>query len=275
MQKFDINRLWQTEQGILDEIHKVCVQNQIRYSLAYGTLIGAIRHQGFIPWDDDIDVMMPREDYDRFVQVWGESEHGDYILQRYENTPEIPNNFSKIRKNHTAYLQSEREKHVSYHKGIFVDIFPVDAVAEGRLARRIQLALCSVSLLYSRGYRSGNRGLSGLAERVFLLAPKRSYRALQLWLEKRAFRWKQHDRGWFIACTYKACRIVFPPDLFDELVAVPFNGKQYLAVKSADTYLRIQYGDYMKLPPEEERVLKHHPLLVDFEHNYEELTDGE
>ena len=275
MQTDDLSRLWQTEQDILDEIHSVCVQNGIRYSLAFGTLIGAIRHQGFIPWDDDIDIMMPREEYERFVRVWEQSEHDDFLLQRYDTTPDIPNNFSKVRKNHTAFIQTEQEKHVLYHKGVFVDIFPFDAVAGGWLSRKLQLAACSVSLLYSRGYCSGKGGLSGFVERALLLAPKSKYRALQLRMEKSAFRWKDHSNGWFSACTYNACRIVFPADLFDEIIEISFNGKKYYAVKNADTFLRIQYGDYMQLPPEEERVLKHHPLLVDFEHNYEELIDRE
>lgn len=74
-------QIWATEQEILDVIHQVCTEHGLRYSLAYGTLIGAVRHKGFIPWDDDIDIMMPREDYEKLIAVWNQSAPKGYILQ--------------------------------------------------------------------------------------------------------------------------------------------------------------------------------------------------
>ena len=74
-------QIWATEQEILDVIHQVCTEYGLRYSLAYGTLIGAVRHKGFIPWDDDIDLIMPREDYEKLLAIWNEATPKGYILQ--------------------------------------------------------------------------------------------------------------------------------------------------------------------------------------------------
>ncbi len=110
----------------------VCVENHLKYSLAYGTLIGAVRHQGFIPWDDDIDICMPREDYDKFLKIWSKYNFKDYILQNIETDEDFTQNFTKIRKNHTTFLQPKEEQY-KYHKGFFIDIFPGDRVPDSKI----------------------------------------------------------------------------------------------------------------------------------------------
>ena len=132
------NRIWNVEIEILDVFDKVCRDNNLKYSLAYGTLLGAVRHQGFIPWDDDIDVMMPRKDYDRLLEIWNSQVTNEYIIQNYKTDFDYTNNFSKIRKNHTTFLQSEDEKNKKYHKGLFIDVFPIDRVATNKLGRIVQ-----------------------------------------------------------------------------------------------------------------------------------------
>ena len=144
------HRLWKVELDILDLIHKICVENDIKYSLAYGTLLGAIRHKGFIPWDDDIDVMMPRDDYNRFIELWDHIEHDGYVLIDEDCSPDYNNNFAKIRKDHTTFLQYWRQKERKFHKGIYVDIFPVDRKAPGVITSKIQYVFFSLHLLYNR-----------------------------------------------------------------------------------------------------------------------------
>ena len=269
-----IEKVWQAQQDILDTIHQICRQHHLRYSIAYGTLIGAVRHGGFIPWDDDIDIIMPREDYNRLLNIWEQCAPADYILQTPANAPDYNQNFAKIRKNHTTFLQYDYERLRSYHKGVFVDIFPGDRVAQGKLAGTLQYILCAVNLLYSRGFPSGSGGITGKVERLLLKVPSKYHQRLRLWADKAIQKWQKNQNApWFFPCTIRDARIYFPADLFDHMTTLSFCGKDYCCIAEYDAFLRHYYGDYMQLPPEEERVWKHHPVLIDFEHNYEELTE--
>lgn len=266
-------QIWATEQEILDVIHQVCTEHGLRYSLAYGTLIGAVRHKGFIPWDDDIDLMMPREDYEKLLSVWDQSAPKGYILQNTRTDSDFTQNFTKIRKDHTTFLQDESEREKHYHKGIFVDIFPGDRVAPGKLEKTVQYIACAINLLYSRGHVSGSGGMIGKAERVLLKAPKEKYAVRRERAEKKIRSWNGNEALLYVFPNTIGCsRKFYPANLFEDMKTIEFNGKQYMCVADADTILRIEYGDYMQLPPKEERVWTHHPFLIDFEHNYEELN---
>ena len=145
--KYDVSYVWETELDILDAIDRICRRNNLKYSLAYGTLLGAVRHGGFIPWDDDIDIIMPREDYNIFLNAW-EKEHPDeYILQNKYTEKNFTQNFSKIRKYHSTFLHSYEEAKKGYHTGIFVDVFPGDKIPTSALARKIQFANIAINLL--------------------------------------------------------------------------------------------------------------------------------
>ena len=266
-------KLWETEQQILDVIDKVCTENGLRYSLAYGTLLGAVRHSGFIPWDDDVDVMMPREDYERLIEIWPTVAPKGYLLETERMFDDFVNTFLKIRKDHTTFLQYESERKEAHHKGIFVDIFPADRRAPGALSRKIQYVAFAVSLLFNRGYPSGSQGITGFAEKALLkLTPKSFYRKLSNWAGEKSRTWNYRSSSELVfPCTIRDSKRFYPSNLFEHLDRITFNGKEYYAYRDWDTFLSIRYGDYMQLPPEEERVWKHHPLMIDFEHNYEEL----
>ena len=241
-----LKEVWAAEQTILDEIDRVCSAAGLRYSLAYGTLIGAVRHKGFIPWDDDCD-----------------------------QNPDAFNNFSKIRKDHTTFLQFEAERSRNGHKGFFVDIFPADRVAPSGLARKIQFLDFALNLLFNRRSTSGTGGVVGFAEQALLSAvPKKYYHKLSLFFGRRSRRWNSNSASQYVMpSTIRDCKVFYPADLFERLERIEFEGKQYFAVRDRDTALRKEYGDYMVLPPEEERIWKHHPILIDFHRNYEELTE--
>lgn len=268
-----IKQVWQVEQEILDVIHGVCDAHKLRYTLAYGTLIGAMRHGGFIPWDDDIDIIMPREDYEKLLRIWNDVAPAEYIMQNIRTNPDYTNTFSKVRKNHTTFLQNEEEAEKQYHKGIFVDIFPADRVAPGKVQNTIQYIACAVNLLFSRGYTSGFGGMIGVVERVLLAFPKRMHSILRRVSEKTIRKWNTNDcLEWFVPSTIEFAKHYYPANLFEHMKTIKFHDQDYCCVADPDSFLRADYGDYMQLPPEEERVWKHHPVIIDFEHNYEELT---
>ena len=269
--------IWKVELEIMDEIDRVCRENNLRYSLAYGTLLGAIRHGGFIPWDDDIDIMMPREDYDRLRAIWREKAKDGFLIEDETMFSDYSNNFAKVRKDHTTFLQFESERTCSYHTGFFVDIFPADRVASGRISRKIQYSEFAVSLLYNRSYTSGAKGARHLAEKFLLGAvPKGLHRKLSNAVGRRSRRWNNNASAQIVfANDPTSLTRYYPPDLFEHLIRVPFQGREYTVFREYDAVLRLRYGDYMQLPPEEERVWRHHPIVVDFEKNYKEITWSE
>lgn len=264
--------LWAIEQSILDIIDEICRREHIRYSLWYGTLLGAVRHQGFIPWDDDIDVMMPRKEYERFRKIWNAHPVDGFILQEYNSDLDYTNNFMKVRKDHTTFLHTKEETLKLYHKGVFVDIFPADRVAPSGIRRRIQYVASAVNLLYSRGFQSGTGGAIGVVEKLLLTVPRKTQLMIRKVCEQIIKHWNKYGKTeFYCACTIKCCKRYYPADTFDRLKQIEFNGKNYLSVYDTDTVLTIEYGDYMQLPPEKDRVWKHHPIILDLEHNYEEL----
>ena len=135
MRQLTLREIQLEELKLLSYFDEFCNINRLKYSLVYGTLIGAARHKGFIPWDDDLDIRMTRKNYDKFLEVWGKLQPEGYLLQNKENSPRFPSSFSKIRKSHTTFLQFESERG-AHHTGIFVDIFPLDRIPRNRIKKR-------------------------------------------------------------------------------------------------------------------------------------------
>lgn len=126
----ELDTLHKTLLEILNDFDSFCRSNNIQYSLAYGTVLGAVRHKGFIPWDDDLDVMMTRENYNKFLWLYKDNEK--YTLQKEQI--DYPLYFSKLRKNETTFIENikYRKKWKNIHQGIYIDIFPEDKVAKNK-----------------------------------------------------------------------------------------------------------------------------------------------
>ncbi len=269
--KQQIDRIRTTEVEILDVIVELCDKFSLKYSLAYGTLIGAVRHRGFIPWDDDIDIIMPREDYERLKKLWKDSKMNDYYIHDYYTDINCTNNFMKIRKKHTTFYSSKGFDNPKM-SGIFIDIFPADRVPKRKISRLIQYCAAAINLLYSRQYTSGTKGLIGAGEKILLKVP----RGIQISIRNKAERikrhWNRNGCGYYVnAATIEECKKYFPENMFESFVELEFNGKKYKATAEYDGFLTLMYGNYMKLPPESERVWGHSPEILDFEHNLDEL----
>ena len=155
-----------------------------------------------------------------------------------------------------------------------MDVFPADRVPDNALARKLQFLDFSLMLLYNRGYSSGSGGFVGITERILLwLVPRKRYIALSQFFARRGRRWNSHPGGRVIfPVTIRDCKRYYPADLYDHLAKIAFHGSSYSAYGSPDCFLHIRYGDFMRLPPKEDQVWKHPPLLVDYTHNYEELS---
>lgn len=271
-----IKDVWKVEQEILDVVHRVCMNHGLKYSLVFGTLLGAVRHGGFIPWDDDIDIIMPRDDYERLISIWDQVAPQGYLLQNKRTDPDFTQNFTKIRKDNTTFIQSEEEMSKKYHTGIFIDIFPADRVAPTELGRKMQYLASAFNLLCARGYGSGKTGLIGVVERIVLSLPARMQLKIYHLTEQYIAKWgKSVGAEWYSPNTFNVCKRYFSPDLFENISSIEFSGKRYSCVGEYDGFLKKIYGDYMKLPPLEDRVWKHHPIMIDFEHNYSKASGGQ
>ncbi|MBQ6217752.1 MAG: LicD family protein [Erysipelotrichaceae bacterium] len=270
-----LKELWNEQLQILDRIDELCGKENIHYSLYAGSLLGAVRHHGFIPWDDDLDVCMSRADYERFIKVWDNEEHPGYIMQNKDNTPSFTQSFSKIRKDHTTFIQFEWEKN-RYHTGIFVDIFPIDRIPEGFFMQKRFLWDCMRYQLYTREFVPPKASvITKLVSKLFLKLTGTEYRKeFRKHFEEKLNEYDKHS-NWNTSAieSMQSVRQKLPVNLLDGFIRLEFEGKQYECFEKWHEYLTDKYGDYMKLPPENERTWNHHPLILDFEHNYEELTD--
>jgi len=255
---------------LLCEFDRVCKQLNIPYVLFAGTLLGAVRHKGFIPWDDDLDVMMMRSDYDRFLNEAGSVlDNGRFFLQK-EFSEHWPMFFSKLRMNGTACLEKYHPKDPATHQGVYIDIFPCDRAAKSVLGRKIQYYASKIVIaksLYKRGYdtdSSKKKLFMGLCR----LLPRKPF----LWLTKKGCKDSKFVHS-FLGGASSFSKSIYPAECFGEISNGIFEGGIYPIPAKYDELLSILYGDYMMIPPPEERTVKQHAILVDLENSYEKYSD--
>jgi len=269
-----LRQLQLTQLELLKIFDRVCRKYDIKYSLYAGSLLGAVRHQGFIPWDDDLDVCMARSEYDRFIQAWEQEPPEGYVLQNKENAPDFWQSFSKIRKDHTTFMMYETEKG-KFHTGIFLDIFPIDRIPNGKLNRMMFKWHCMKYQLLTREFVPPLSGtVVRLGSKVILACiPKFRREAVRQKTLKKLTRYNdQKDLETIAIETMASIRKPFAADMLDEYVYLPFEDGEFMCFAGWEDHLRRKFGDYMQLPPEEERAWRHHPIILDFEHNFEELS---
>lgn len=270
----ELRRLQLTQLEILKLFDRICKQYNLNYSLYAGSLLGAVRHQGFIPWDDDLDVCMPREDYEKFLAVWDKAKPEGYLLQNKENVPEFSQSFSKIRKDHTTFLQYEWEAG-KYHTGIFFDIFPIDRLPNGKWELFWYKWHCMYYQLLTREFvpPKGSPMIKLGSKILLACTPKRSRPHVRSKQLKKITKYNSNHSLHTVGIeTMDSLCHPFDADMLDKYTTLKFEDADFMCFAGWDTHLRHQFGDYMQLPPVEERTWTHHPIIIDFEHNYEELS---
>ena len=275
-----MNPLQQKQLDILKAFIRVCDKHNLEYFLMYGTALGAIRHKGFIPWDDDIDVGMPRADYEKYIQLQSEYEDTPYFIQTFKSDPCYIYNYAKLRDSSTTFLENAFKNH-RINQGVFIDVFPVDGMSreEGdreKIGKKNKFIWRQVYFSYLPALRRKIHKRTWLKDillnivaglfYVFDIAHYRNKRVerfvRQVPFEEAKMAGIMFGFTWRINC--------MPADIFRETIKVPFEDIEVKVVKQYDRYLTLLYKDYMKFPPVEQQVGHHYNSGVSLEQGYED-----
>lgn len=265
--KLDMRPIWDALLHVYEEFARVCDENNLRYYLAEGSAIGALRHKGFIPWDDDLDVIMPRPDYERFRQIC-EKELPDYLkFVNYENAPEFQYTFGKVQDvRRDKVLEVERAYGAMLPGGIYIDILVVDGMPDGYFASALY-KFRRLTFICQQRFRTFKFAEMKKPGKLFwivgaLLAvchPFESWPKLARRFEAfmMSVPFETAKKTWRDSATYRTVRLTYPRKIWDGRVNVDFERSLVPLPAGYDTYLRAQYGDYMTPPPEGKRQTTH------------------
>lgn len=257
-----VDELKQIQLDILLAFDKFCEGNDIKYSLAAGSLIGAIRHKGFIPWDDDIDVYLMREDYKKLVEIFPEKYMGKYTLVTMERNKRWNRAYGKLCDDRTVYCEDANG--IAMEMGVAIDVFPIDEVpddfAEWTKYNKRRKFLRN---MYTLKFIRINKGRS-LVKNLFAIVSKVVLFPFSFKFLARIMNWySQIHNGKGYKHVYENCPGVYNTKNawlkkdFTQVLDAEFEGHQVKIMSGYDDYLRTIYGDYMQLPPEEKRVTHH------------------
>lgn len=246
------------ELEMLLEFDRICQKNNIKYSLDGGTLLGAIRHKGFIPWDDDVDVMMTGDDYEKFFEACKiDLDEERFFFQDYRTDPGYRWGYGKLRRKDTEYIKLGHEK-AKYRTGVCMDVFRLDPIPDGTTERKsfLRRMFCVRKIQYSEiGRYAAKNVLIKLVFEILYLIPKRGVQKIQkLLLDKFDLESTENIVNAYLPFPRKECEFGYPKKMFDEFVDVEFEGFMFKSIKDYDTFLKMKYGDYWIIPPEDKRV---------------------
>ncbi len=249
--------------ALMDEFHEICLSLSLKYSLSSGSLLGAIRHKGFIPWDDDLDVVMPRKDYDTFISYFAKYQSDRFHLITPE-TPHYKYSYAKLVSTNTVDRGWAREPKGF---GVFIDIFPADKIPDNKRARESYESLVKRQkkyLLFSDFYSyKGSFGFFSVILKTFLFFPRYINSRMKGTLANHQIEYDKICRQYanndteevcFLSTYYGFEKEAFPIRFFDDLKLYPFENREYYGFSKANDYLEKMYGDYMTLPPQNKRI---------------------
>jgi len=258
-----LRKLQILELKILLEFKRICEKHHLKYFLIGGTLLGTVRHHGFIPWDDDIDVGMMRSEYEKFLTICSDELSQEYFLQTFESDRTYANSFAKLRLNGTEYPEL-KNKDTSYHKGIFIDIFPFDHMPNNNLSRTIHRSklvaltqMCEIKYGYITKPSTLNRKILYLGLRC--ISKLFSKNQLLKMRENLFQKYNKIPTGFYVTSSLR----YYPSEIFDHFSELEFEDVKLPVPASYTTYLECAYGDYMTPPPENKRT-RHTPYPPDF-----------
>ena len=260
-----LSQLHEIELEIFDEFVRICQKHNLEYFMTGGTMLGAIRHKGFIPWDDDIDLGMMRKDYDLFIQYARNELNEKYYLDCFETNEEYYLPFAKIKKNDTIF-DEEDSHHINNHKGIFIDIIPFENVPkQDSFMQKIQAILVrniTDTMFYKVKIRKLKKSRHPVLVAILSILPRKSLMKIQ----NKLMHLHKNDNSEYVvalAGTYGYLKETSKRSVFIPSKKVKFEDRNYQGMNKPEEYLTRIFGDYMKLPPKEKRR-NHMPLKIEF-----------
>lgn len=245
---------------MLQEVDRICKKCEIHYNIIAGTLLGAVRHDGYIPWDDDADVAMLREEYEKFRRACKtELDKSRFYFQDHRNTKGYRWGYGKLRRKHTLFLR-EFQEHMPYKQGIFIDIFPLDGVPDNYILRSMKNfeCFCVRKILWSR--------VGKIAEKNFW--KRQGFKLLDRIPEQAVFCYYHRMIHHANRKKTRMVRILMFPtpnseygyyrSWYENSTDIEFEGITFQGIRDYDSYLSFKFGDYRELPPIEKR--KVHPV---------------
>lgn len=240
-----------------------CTHHNIRFVAAYGTALGAVRHQGLIPWDDDIDVIMDRDNYNRFLALRTSKDLGNYEIRCYHDH-DYPYPFAKFCDASTTVMESVHDRFYQCVYGVYVDIFPVDEIDNEDRARQLRKRYHRITYNFERSFL---RILPQDTSQVLPALKKLFYRMISpisLWrmerMERRISR-ERGDRMLYYRSILSFEKSVLKKEWVYDTIEVPYEHLVVPIPRDYDTYLTLNYGDYMTPPPHEQRVQHNHSFV--------------
>ena len=251
--KLDIDEIKEIELGVMDYIHNICREKGINYSLAYGSLLGAVRHRGFIPWDDDLDIALKRDEYDKLYQAILEDNNSIYKIVSWENDSRYPYPFYRVYDSRTVYENNYIQNDIEL--GICVDVFPFDDYKDvnKEITKLDMYRRLSVYTLY--GIRNKEAGIKNIVRYLMLVVFRLT--RVKTWNKKLNDCSKAPVAGEYIDYMMESKKYSTKLDAkaLDEVVECKFEDRVYNIPKDYDHILTTIYGsDYMEIPPLEKRI---------------------
>ena len=275
-ERIPMNEVQKRELSVYNEVAKICDKHGLKYFAIGGTCIGAIRHKGFIPWDDDIDIALPRQDYEKLRTDYYKDLPGYLQVLDCDNSRQHLYLFFKIHDSRTTFVERYAQNSPERYTGAFVDIMPIDGLPNDAVVRnKIIKKLMRLDKANDRHrpvpLSAYNGSFSGpakwLLRKMFSLFHEYNYYSSRVkeigesynfsTSEKCIFTWRAGSSDLSIE------RIVFDRSLFDDLIDVPFEDSLMRIPKEYDKYLKQDFGDYMKLPPKEQQQTHHNVYISD------------
>lgn len=257
-----LRRLQQAELEILLEVDRICRKNHIHYTLTGGTLLGAVRHSGFIPWDDDADISMLRSEYRKFQQACQTDLDTDrFYFQDIEHTPGYRWGYGKVRRKDSVFLREDQEG-MPYEQGIFLDVFPRDGVPDGLVMRKVHTFFCFAvrKMMWSAvGRKSADTKIQRWIYQILYLLTKKHMADIYKCLQRCS---NQRKTEYVRTLTFPLPNRLkgYRREWYRSYQNVTFEGYSFLAQSAYKDWLTWDFGDYQKLPAPWQR--KTHPVTM-------------